>query len=167
MNEKACPKDCSNVGQWSFEKARPKDCSILSVLKTFKQAKFFMPCSYRLAQKEQLQEVMGSQRYSCHTIEGDARWRRPKPGARLNVTYHMVKPTIPQYSFILFSCYFNSQYSKTTKQTPYKNQIFISVFIFLLAILRFVFEFSQFHSHSLRDRPRGELTVAINGQCTC
>ena len=52
------------------------------------------------------------------------------------------------------------------KQTPFRTLDLIR-FIFLLAFSRFVFKFSEFHSHSLRDRPRGELTVAINGQCTC
>ena len=52
------------------------------------------------------------------------------------------------------------------KQTPFRTLDLIR-FIFLLAFLRFVFKFSEFHSHSLRDRPRGELTIDINGQCTC
>ena len=31
----------------------------------------------------------------------------------------------------------------------------------------FVFKFSEFHSHFLRDRPQGELIIATIDQCTC
>ena len=83
----------------------------------------------------------------------------------------MIKPMIPQYFLVLISLLFSLfpyyfRIQKTTKQTPFKTLDLIH-FIFLLAILRFVFEFSEFHSHSLRDRPCGTLITSTRDLCTC